>query len=64
MRPSGNFNVFSKRDLCGRPLSDVACHQCGGTLCNSKMGVIYDGRAMLFCAGKRATRELLNRKEG
>lgn len=54
-------SVFTEEGLGGYELCDVECRQCGAQ-CNSKMVVLYEGNAMLFCTRRPATRDMMKRR--
>lgn len=47
-------------DLLGYSEKDVACHQCS-SCCGERAGRVMDGKPLIMCTRKEATREVLSR---
>lgn len=47
-----------REDLLGYSEKDVACHQCS-SCCGERAGRVMDGRPLIMCTRKKATREVL-----
>ena len=45
-------------DLLGYSEKDVACHQCS-SCCGERAGRVMDGKPLIMCTRKKATREVL-----
>lgn len=46
-------------DLLGYSEKDVACHQCS-SCCGERAGRVMDGKPLIMCTRKEATREVLS----
>lgn len=48
-----------REDLLGYSEKDVACHQCS-SCCGERAGRVMDGKPLIMCTRKEATREVLS----
>ena len=54
-----DFFGIHDEDLCGHTVHSIACSQCNGIICGSRIGLAYDGKPLVLCGRRDEAREVI-----